>query len=146
MGIWSVEGFASDEALDWLGRLDPADGIDPVVRELHAVADAPDPRLTIARAGIALAAAELVAAIGGQPHPSLPEAARRWVDAQHPRTSDTGLSIDTLVEATRALDFVTTSSQLAELWSQHPDDSTWRDSLDDLRMRLAKAGGVPKVE
>jgi hypothetical protein len=147
VGIWSVEGFASDEALDWIEGLDPADGIDPVVRELHTVADAPDPRLTTSRAGIALAAAELVAALGGHPHPALPDAARRWLDAQRPRDpdGDTGLGIDALVEATRALDFVVTSSQLADLFTQRADESQWRAALDDLRLRLAKAGGIPRA-
>lgn len=145
MGIWSVEGFASDEALDWIEGLNPADGLDPVARELHAVADAPDPHLTSARAEIALAAAELVAALGGQPHEALPPAARRWVDIQRPCHADTGLGIDTLVEATRVLDFVVTSSQLAERWSGRVDERAWRAALDDLRMRLAKAAGVPKA-
>ncbi|HYD51024.1 MAG TPA: DUF4259 domain-containing protein [Gemmatimonadaceae bacterium] len=145
MGIWGVEGFANDEALDWIETLDPSDGIAPVERELHAVANAPDPHLTAARAEIALAAAELLAAVGGHPHPALPPAARRWLEAQHPAEADVGLGIDALVEATRALDFVVTSSQLAERWTQRVDERAWRAALDDLRMRLARAGGVPRA-
>lgn len=144
MGTWGGDGFTSDEALDWLERLDPADGAGPVRRELRTVAQAPDPRLTAPRAEIALAAAELVAALHGCPHPDLPAAARRWVAAQERPAGDEGL--EALVDATRALDFVVTSSQLSELWSQRGDEAAWRGSLDDLRLRLAAAGGMRPVD
>lgn len=144
MGIWGIDGFASDEALDWLERLDPADGAGPVTRELRSLAEAPDPHLAAPRAAVALAAAELVAALHGQPHPALPDAARRWIDAQVDRdAADDRLAM--LVDATRALDFVVTGSQLAEAWSQRGDDDAWRRALDDLRLRLAAAGGMRPV-
>ena len=142
MGNRGTGEFASDDALDWIENLDPAEGLGPVMRELGAVVDATDPRLTVARAEIALAAAELVAAAGGQPHPHLPEAARRWLDAVT-SASSSPLPIEALIDATRALDYVVTSSQLAEAWSQRNDAAGWRTAQDDLRMRLAAAGGVP---
>ena len=143
MGTWGVDGFANDEALDWIERLDPRDGAGPVRRELRSIAEAPDPHLTAPRAAIALAAAELVAALHGQPHPELPPAARRWLAAQ-PAHEATGED-DALVDATRALDFVVTGSQLSETWSQRTDERAWRAALDELRMRLAAAGGVKRV-
>ena len=142
MGIWSVEGFASDEALDWLQRLDPAEGTEPVRRALHYLAEWSDPDLDATRAVIALAAAELVAALYGHPHPSLPEPARRWLAAQSGEERGGGADVEALVLATRALDFVVTSSELAEIWSQRADERVWRAALDDLRMRLAAAGGA----
>jgi hypothetical protein len=89
----------------------------------------------------ALAAAELIAALHGYPHPSLPDAARAWVDAQQQR-DETSTDLDDLVAATRALDFVVTSSELAALWSEREGEQAWRVALDDLRMRLAAAGGM----
>jgi hypothetical protein len=144
MGTWGVDGFANDEALDWIERLDPRDGDGPVRRELRSIAEAPDPHLTAPRAAIALVAAELVAALHGQPHPELPPAARRWLDAQPAREATS--EDDALVDATRALDFVVTGSQLSETWSQRTDDHAWRTALDDLRMRLAAAGGMRRVQ
>jgi hypothetical protein len=44
---------------------------------------------------------------------------------------------EALALATRALDFVVTSSALAELWSQRDDADRWRARLDDLRLRLS---------
>jgi hypothetical protein len=141
MGIWSIEGFASDEALDWLGGLAPDEGLEPVRRTLRRVVESDDPRLRAGEAEVALAAAELAAALHGRPHPALPAAARRWVKAQRPTASDGG-GLELLVDATRALDLVVTSSALAEIWSQRADERLWRAALDDLRMRLAAAGGA----
>ena len=145
MGIWSADGFASDEALDWLQGLDPAAGAEPVLRALRAAAESPDPRLDAARSQVTLAAAELIAALYGRPHPALPEAARRWLAAQR-APQDTGPEARAVLAlATRALDLVVTSSALAEIWSQQEDQSRWRGALDDLRMRLAAAGGVAPI-
>ena len=144
MGIWSIEGFASDDALDWLHKLEPADGVEPVVRALRHVLESSDPLLDASRAAIALTAAELVAALHGRAHPALPEEGQRWVAAQRDRPRD-GLDAEGPVLATRALDYVVTSSELSEIWSQHADERQWRSALDDLRMRLAAAGGSPPV-
>lgn len=146
MGVWGSDGFASDEALDWLEHLDPAAGTGPVSRELRSLAESPDPHLTAPRAEVALAAAELVAALHGQPHPSLPPPAARWVDALREVSAADDDRLPMLVDATRALDFVVTSSQLAEAWSQRGDEESWRRALDDLRLRLAAAGGMAPVE
>ena len=145
MGTWGIDDAAPDDALVWLAQLDPAQGTAPVDRVLRRAADAPDPRLEPSRAEIAVAAAELVAALHGHPNPSLPPAARAWVDAMGgPRPLRSDAELEILVLATRALDLVVTSSQLADLRSEQGDDERWRLGLDDLRMRLAAAGGMPR--
>lgn len=131
MGVWDDDGFGNDEALDWLSRLDPADGLQPVRQMMLGVTMAPEPALDARQAAHVLAAVELMAAAGGRPHPALPDAARRWCAAMDERPDP-----DDLILATRALDFVGTSSALAELWSQRPDEVGWHTELDDLRMRL----------
>jgi hypothetical protein len=83
-----------------------------------------------------------VAALYGQPHPALPAAARRWLEAQRPLPAGGSDELGPLTLATRALDLVVTSSALAEIWSQQEDQARWQSALDDLRMRLAAAGGV----
>lgn len=131
MGIWDDDGYANDEALDWITRLDPAEGLQPLRQLMHASLSASEPALDMRQAGHLLAAVELVAAAGGHPHPAVPEPARRWCAAQGEHPDD-----DLRTLATRALDFVGTASALSELWSQRPDDAAWRRELDDLRMRL----------
>lgn len=142
MGIWSTDGFGSDEALDWIQGLDPAAGAEPVLRALRAAAESPDPHLDASRAQVTLAAAELIAALHGRPHPSLPEPARRWLAGQRAEAPAEWADREALTLATRALDLVVTSSALAEIWSQQDDQTRWQGALDDLRMRLAAAGGV----
>jgi hypothetical protein len=137
--------FCTDEAAEWLQRLDPSQGKAPIDRALRAVAESADPRASAGRAEIALVAAELVAAMHGHPHPALPTPGRAWVEAQggvHAVRSDA--DFEALVMATRALDLIVTSSQLSDARDEASADERWRDSLDDLRMRLATAGGMPR--
>ena len=138
MGSWDDDGFANDDALDWLLRLDPADGLQPLRQLMHGAIEGPDASLDARQAGQVLAAVELIAAAGGQPHPSLPERARRWCAMQQERPDE-----QTRILATRALDFVGTSSGLAELWSQRADEAGWHQELDSLRMRLTPARVPP---
>ena len=140
MGIWSIEGFASDDALDWVQGLDPAAGVAPVVRVLRHLVQSSDPRPDAHAALVALAAAELVAALHGHPHPDLPEAARCWLDAQAAPQAGGGGDLEALTLATRALDSVVTGSTLSDIFSQRVEEPLWRAELDDLRMRLAAAG------
>ena len=139
MGILDAEAFASDDARDWLLRLDPADGHEPLTRTLLSMLSAGEACLDAPRAQESLAAAELVAALHGRPHPALPPPARAWV-AEVTAGSPTGAAPDEelLTLATRALDLVVTSSALSELWSQQPDESRWRAAMDDLRLRLSR--------
>ena len=146
MGIWGIDGPPNDEALLWLADLVPASGVQPLYRALRSVADAADPHVEAGRAQTALAAAELVAALHGQPSASLPPAARDWIAAQGgAQTPRRDADLELRILATRALDLVVTSSQLAD---QRSIDATsgerWRRALDDLRMRLAAAGGMPR--
>jgi len=139
MGLWQEDGFGNDEALDWLQRLDLDAGVEPVVRTLRGTVEASDPYLDASRAQVALAAAELVAALNGHPHPALPEAARDWVARQMSASvTDAAPDEETLALATRALDYVVTSSALSELWSQRTEEGHWRAAMDDLRMRLSR--------
>jgi hypothetical protein len=137
--------FCTDEAADWLQRLDPARGAAPVDHALRVVAESADPRAEAGRAEIALVAAELVAAMHGYPHAALPEPGRAWVEAQGgARSVRTDGDFDELVMATRALDLIVTSSQLSDARADPEADARWRAALDDLRMRLATAGGMPR--
>ena len=137
--------FCTDEAADWLERLDPAGGTAAVDQALRTVADSPDPRAAAGLAEVALVAAELVAAMHGHPHPALPEPARAWVEAQGgARAVRTDTEFEGLVLATRALDLIVTSSKLSDARAEAAADESWRASLDDLRMRLAAAGGMPR--
>jgi len=137
--------FCTDEAAEWLQQLDPARGRGPVDQALRAVAESADPRASAGRAEVALVAAELVAAMHGHPHPALPAPGRAWVEAlggAHAVRTDA--DFNALITATRALDLIVTSSQLSDARADESADEHWRAALDDLRMRLAAAGGMPR--
>ena len=137
--------FCTDEAADWLQRLDPARGKAPLNEALRTIAESADPRAAAGRAEIALVAAELIAALYRCPHPALPAPGLAWVDAQGgARSVRTDGDFAELVMATRALDLIVTSSQLSDARLDAAADARWRASLDDLRMRLATAGGMPR--
>ena len=83
---------------------------------------------------MAIAAAEVVAALLGNPYPDLPDEVANWVDGK-------SLAADSaLVEAARkAIDAVqdAETSELAQLWSDDPESlAAWRNSLADLANRL----------
>lgn len=83
---------------------------------------------------VALAAAEVVAALTGKPHPQLPPEVVAWVNGKSiPKDSQ-------LVElAWRAIANVkdSTRSELAQLWSESSDAlEDWESSVSDLERRL----------
>lgn len=131
MGIWDDDGFANDEALDWLAQLDPADGLRPLRQVMQGAITPAAPALDLRQAAHVLVAVELIAAASGSPHPGIPRAAHQWRAA----LAET-VEPDDLILATRALDLVGTSSALAELWSQRAEEAGWHRELDSLRMRL----------
>lgn len=139
MGILGADPFENDDAREWLESLDAHDGSAPLEEMLRRIVDgASDPNLDLRRSTLALAAAELLAALHGRPADGLPRAGLDWAAAvSGGDAAGCAPDEDALALATRALDFVVTSSALAELWSQRDDADRWRARLDDLRMRLS---------
>lgn len=132
MGAWDTGIFDNDDAADWLIRLDD-DGDGAIDDALAAVLDAGPGYLERDVGASALAAAEVVAALRGQPSPGVPPEVTSWV-ADHPRTPDQ----QRLERARRAVDLVANvqSSEVAELWDgAHGAD--WQRILNDLRTRLS---------
>ena len=83
----------------------------------------------------ALAAAEVVARLRGNwgVRDSYTEAIDAWVEA-HPGEP----SPDLIARAVAAINrIVTEPSELLELWSESEDDSNWRQSVEELKKRVA---------
>ncbi|MEP6688094.1 MAG: DUF4259 domain-containing protein [Gemmatimonadales bacterium] len=130
MGAWGVGAFENDDASDWVYQLEEA-GDFALVRDTLAAAAEPDGYLESPTCSMALAAAEVVAALGGRAAPDLPEEVRTWVRAHRGAVPDdlTGLSV-------RALDQVAADSELKELWAESDEHEIWVDRLQELRSRL----------
>ncbi len=132
MGAWGPASFDNDDAASWLDDLPDHTDVTVLSQALTAVAAVDE--VEAPEASMALAAAELVAALGGQPAPDLPEAARRWAtDHQQPP----GQALREL--ALSAVSRVQTRSELQELWDETPDGPRWQAVVANLAARLQGA-------
>ena len=130
MGAWGVGAFENDDASDWIYQLEEAGDFGLVRDTLVAAAD-PDGYLEAPTCSMALAAAEVVAALAGRAAPDLPEEVRAWVRAH--RAAVPG---DLSALSVRALDQVAADSELKELWAESEEHGVWVDRLQELRSRL----------
>lgn len=116
MGAWGTDSFANDDAMDWVAELEAA-GDTAVVRAALIAAAGDDSErgegseyIEAPTGSVALAAAEVVAALRGRPHPELPEAVTTWVAASG-RDPDPALARI----AVRAVDAVADDPEKPEL-------------------------------
>ena len=131
MGAWDSGTFDNDDATDWLYDLEESSDTSVIQAALTAVTDAGDEYLEAPDCACALAAAEIVAGLQGQPLDTLPDSAQSWVDAHE------GMEVTSLVKpALAAVQRIRTNSELKELSDEGKDPAKWYASLDDLTSRL----------
>lgn len=125
MGTWGSGPFDNDDAADWAWRLTP-DADEAVVRA--TLAPAPGQRLPSEE--VVVAAAEVVAAGIGQPHPELPDDVAAWVNERRDRPWR-----DLLPLAIAAVEVLISAED-------DEDDTNLdaaADELEDLRRRLRRS-------
>ena len=132
-GAWDIGPFDNDDALDWVWELESSADFSAIESALapaahrHSYLEAPD-------GSMAIAAAEVVAALLGNPQPHLPEEVKIWVKGRQLETDS-----DLVVAARKAIVAVqdTDKSELAQLWSDSEESfAAWQSSLADLARRL----------
>jgi hypothetical protein len=69
MGAWGFGSFDNDDAADWIFELEESSGVTALVSAFKAIK--PDRYLEAPECSVALAAAEVVAALRGRPLPTL---------------------------------------------------------------------------
>jgi hypothetical protein len=127
MGAWGTGPFENDDASDWVYEIEDG-GLDAIHDVLDATVDIDAPGSEVGSA--AVAAAELVAVIAGQPGPPLPDEVVALI-------SDLGPVEPALVDAAlAAVGHVRTEGELAELWAESDDHDAWLATLDDITRRL----------
>ena len=129
MAAWGNGNFENDDAKDWLAELKsigPAD----LSKILAQAADQPG-YLESPSASIALAAAEVVAALGGSGAASAPVEVDEWVK-RYPKAFTPELK----GEALRAADRVRRDSELKDLWMEADGLNEWIGVVKDLQTRL----------
>lgn len=82
MGAWGYGSFENDDALDWVGDLTDGRSLKPVEAALDAALGAEADFGISGEAECGLAAAEVVAALGGAPSGDLPEEIAEWIAAR----------------------------------------------------------------
>jgi Domain of unknown function (DUF4259) len=138
MGAWGVGAFESDTAADWDFEFENADlaaGLQLITDALTlaAQADGASAYLDGDDEARAIAAAELVAAINGQPidDSAFGERARQWIARVRPSGDPSLTSL-----ARQAVSRVTgPTSELPELWFPEHLPS-WRSAMGELLDRL----------
>lgn len=130
MGAWGPGSFDNDEALDWLADATASD--DPAL--LEAAFDQVDSSATTIDSticAVAIAAAEVVAAIAGRPADDIPDDATafsaRFAHAFSPTL---------LAKARVAVGLIRRASELRDLWLDSSHFSDWESAVRHLEHRL----------
>lgn len=132
-GAWDTGPFANDDALDWVWELSESDDLSLVRTTLESAANSSG-YLEAPTASMAIAAAEVVAALRGNPRRELPDEVTKWVQAHSVTVGD-----DLLRVARKAVENAKKgeSSELAQLWMDSDElMDAWLRDLDDLLKRL----------
>jgi hypothetical protein len=135
MGAWGSGPFENDDAMDWVAELESARDLAAVRSALEAVTRAEE-YIDAPAGSIALASAEVVAALRGRPVVDLPPEVTNWVAKQR------GLFDAALITmAAQAVQIVlseSSRSELSELWNEADDDDrdAWRAATHGLLDRL----------
>ena len=131
MGAWDFGPFDNDDASDWIYELEETSDTSLIVETLAAITEADADDLETLDCTNAIAAAEIVAALGGNPYANLPDEAKAWIEENE------GLDATPLVpDALTAVKRIRTNSELKDLWDESKDAAKWYASLDDLTTRL----------
>lgn len=130
MGAWGPGAFENDDALDWVHELEATDDLASVREALVAVVDSTN-YLDASICAVAIAAAEVVAALRKRPLDDLPEEA---VVAVAGRRGQFPGDLSRL--AIQAVDVIMGDSELKDLWSESEDAEAWEAGVLDLRIRL----------
>ena len=130
MGAWGTGSFENEDAQDFLGRLKSL-GIDDLRQILAPAADECD-YMEARESSVAIAAAEVIAALKGSPSSDGPPEIADWLS-----TPKSGTSPDLNELARRAVSKLRHNSELKDLWLEAEGLNEWSAGLRDLEQRLA---------
>ena len=133
MAGWGTGSFENEGAKAWLPQL-TALSVEDLQPLLSRAADNTD-YLEAPEASVAVAAAEAVAALKGEPSHLSPIEIADW--ASKANSSTDGSIPDLTGLAIRAIQRVRTNSELKDLWLEADGLNEWSASLRDLEKRLA---------
>ena len=125
---WGTGSFENDYAADWLRKLETITP-DDLTQIFVQAADHPG-YLEAPAASVAVAAAEVIAALNGSPAAGVPTQIIQWTTNRQPPTPDlTALAL-------RALQRVRKNSELKDLWLEADGLNDWIAAIQDLQTRV----------
>ena len=130
MVTWGPGNFENDEAMDWVAELESYSDDGPIVDALNTVIDQADEHPEAPDCKAAIAAAEIVAAMMGEPPEDCPEEVETWVEGR-PAPSTTMIS-----QARYVTEAISENSELKDQWKELDDFEEWQASVNDLLGRL----------
>jgi hypothetical protein len=133
MGTWGFGAFDNDDALDWLDELKDSGDLSPLEEAINNVLESGDGGyIEIPEASIALAAAEVIASLLGNPGGELPEEIAGWLSGK-----GDSIDPDLVARAREAVARVSTDSELLEVIEESDDAAEWKHRVIDLLARLS---------
>jgi hypothetical protein len=130
MSVWGTGIFENDDALDWIYDLADSGSLSRVISALDVILKNKEEDSDISDCRIALAAAEIVAAMSGDPSPDLPEEAEEWIGEKI-------LENEKIREkAGNAIRLILEASELKNKWEKSVNYVKWQSTISDLQKRL----------
>jgi hypothetical protein len=130
MSIWGVGIFENDDALDWIYDLADSGSLSRVSAALELITRNKDDTPELSDCRIALAGAEIIAAMHGDPCTDLPEEAEEW-------SGDKILENENLrAKAEEAVIIISRKSELREKMEQSSNFDKWQEIISKLQKRL----------
>lgn len=131
MGAWAPDSFSNDDALDWLIAFTETPTVEMLRDTLDAIVK-DDEYLEAPDCSEAIAAAEIVASLGGRPSSKIPDDLNAWLATDH-RLDATRL----VPLARQAMTRINAGSELQELWDDSDDKDLWHAEMSNLMGRLS---------
>jgi len=130
MSVWGAGIFENDDALDWIYDLADSGSLARVAAALDVVVRNKDDSPELLDCRIALSAAEIIAAMHGDPSIDLPEEAEEWV-------GDKILENENLrFKAEEAVTIILRKSELRDKWEHSSSFEKWQSNIHNLQKRL----------
>ncbi len=129
MGTWGLKAFENDGAADWAWSL-PKDGLRAIEAAFDAVLDG-EKYLEAPDCEHAIAAAEALCVLGGQPGAQVPNDVTKWAVQEKARPSSALID-----KAKRSLQKILAASELKELWAESDESVKWEAEIKGIVSRL----------
>jgi hypothetical protein len=130
MGAWGLGIFENDDAGDWVSQLCRGNNLNLIFATFSEILEG-DVYLELPESSAALAAAEVVAALRGNPTNDLPTLITTWISSHSLPVSD-----DLVETAKTVVNKIHSNSELKELIEDSGSINQWNVVVNDLISRL----------